>query len=105
MRRLNSVEGEARSVLRLTTNEQETDAVAIADETTLKLTMDGNTVLDGGMTLRLAVGGEAPVIEADGELQDARALPDAARQAVQALAAAIYPHLGEAARTKIHNGL
>ena len=105
MRRLNSVEGEARSVLRLTTNEQETDTVAIADETTLKLTLDGNTVLDGGMTLRLAVGGEAPVIEADGERQDARALPDAARQAVQALAAAIYPHLGEAARTKIHNGL
>ena len=105
MRRLNSVEGEARSVLRLTTNEQETDAVAIADETTLKLTMDGNTVLDGGMTLRLAVGGEAPVIEADGERQDARALPDAIEQAVQALAAAIYPHLGEAAQTKIHNGL
>lgn len=105
MLRLNSVEGEARSVLRLTTVEQETDAVTLTDESTLKLTMDGNTVLDGGMTMRLAVGGEAPVIQANGEMQDAGMLPDAMEQAVQALAAAVYPLLGDAARTKIHNGL
>ena len=105
MLRLNSVEGEARSVLRLTTTEQGTDPVSLTDESTLKLTMDGNTVLDGGMTMCLAVGGEAPVIAVSGETRDAQALPDAIEQAVQALAAAIYPHLGEATREKIHNGL
>ncbi|MGN0996382.1 MAG: hypothetical protein ACI4PG_05705 [Candidatus Ventricola sp.] len=105
MLRLNSVEGEARSVLRLTTAEQGTDTVSLTDESTLKLTMDGNTVLDGGMTMRLAVGGEAPAIGASGEIQDAQALPDAVGQAAQALAAAVYPHLGDAVRVKIHNGL
>lgn len=107
MSRLNSVEGEARHTIALTTREGEDDAVALTDQTTMKVVLDGNTLLNGGADIRMTVGGETPVIAVGPAEREAAQpeLTEAVGRAARELAAAIYPYLGESAKAKIQNGL
>lgn len=60
MQRLNQVDVVNKNILRITTTEDESDTQSFTDEMSLKIDMDSNTFLEGGMKLSVTVGGEAP---------------------------------------------
>lgn len=107
MFRLNTVDGKLRNKISLTTSETSNGVIALDDEVTAELVMDGNAVLTAGADVRLEMGGEAPVIEIKAPAAAAQdgALEGAVRQEIQSLAAALYPQLSESAREKAASGL
>lgn len=95
MQRLNSVDAETDSVLRLTTREQEDEPIVLRDEMAFRAAFDKNTLLEGSAKVSIRMGGEA-------EAQEAQAVP-ISPEAIQALAQRLYPLLKNP--TTIREGL
>lgn len=93
MMRLNQAEAETKNVIRLTTQETGSDAIALSDAISIEVIMDGNPFLIAGAEVSAVVGGEAPPL----------AQPSPAD--AQTLAAKIYAQLDEDARGAISEGL
>lgn len=107
MFRLNTVEGKLRNKISLTTNETANDVIALRDDVTLELIMDGNTCIAASADARLQMGGgvEAIPTPADAKAATAEEIADAAEREIQSLAAALYPYLSEDAKEKAAGGL
>ena len=85
MQRLNSVDAETDSVLRLTTREQDEEPIVLRDEMTFRAAFDENTLLEGSAKVSIRMGGAA-------EAQEVQAVP-ISMEAIQALAQRLYPLL------------
>ena len=96
MLRLNSVEAENKHVIRISTCEDAEEAVALTDEITLNVIMDGNDVLSADADVRACIGeAKMPALTAEFLTEDT----------AEALAAKVYDLLGENAKNTIHKGL
>lgn len=106
MQRLNQVDAANKNILRITTTEDESDTQSFTDEMSLKIEMDGNTFLEGGMKLSVTVGGEAPeAVGAEAQPADGQTVQAAFDSAVRALSARLYAQLGEKTKQAIADGL
>ncbi len=85
MQRLNSVDAETDSVLRLTTREQDEEPIFLRDEMTFRAAFDENTLLEGSAKVSIRMGDAA-------EAQEVQAVP-ISMEAIQALAQRLYPLL------------
>ena len=106
MQRLNQVDAANKNILRITTTEDESDTQSFTDEMSLKIEMDGNTFLEGGMKLSVTVGGEAPeAVGAEAQPADGQTVQAAFDSAVRALSTRLYAQLGEKTKQAIADGL
>lgn len=107
MFRLNTIEGEVRNKISLTTNETANDVIVLGDDVTVKLVMDGNTCVAASADIKMQMGGEAPAIALPEDVRtaDEDGIASAVDREIRQLAAALYPHLSEDAREKAANGL
>ncbi len=106
MQRLNQVDAANKNILRITTTDGGDDALNFTDEMSLKIEMDGNTFLEGGMKLSVTVGGEAPeAVGAEAQPADGQTVQAAFDSAVRALSARLYAQLGEKTKQAIADGL
>lgn len=106
MQRLNQVDAANKNILRITTTDGRDDALSFTDEMSLKIEMDGNTFLEGGMKLSVTVGGEAPeAVGAEAQPADGQTVQAAFDSAVRALSARLYAQLGEKTKQAIADGL
>lgn len=106
MQRLNQVDAANKNILRITTTEDESDTQSFTDEMSLKIEMDGNTFLEGGMKLSVTVGGEAPeAVGAEAQPADGQEVQAAFDSAIQTLSARLYAQLGEKTKQAIADGL
>lgn len=106
MQRLNQVDAVNKNILRITTTDGGDDALSFTDEMSLKIEMDGNTFLEGGMKLSVTVGGEAPkAVGAEAQPADGQTVQAAFDSAVRALSTRLYAQLGEKTKQAIVDGL
>ncbi len=106
MQRLNQVDAVNKNILRITTTDGGDDALNFTDEMSLKIEMDGNTFLEGGMKLSVTVGGEAPeAVGAEAQPADGQTVQAAFDSAVRALSTRLYAQLGEKTKQAIADGL
>lgn len=106
MQRLNQVDAANKNILRITTTDGRDDALSFTDEMSLKIEMDGNTFLEGGMKLSVTVGGEAPkAVGAEAQPADGQTVQAAFDSAVRALSTRLYAQLGEKTKQAIADGL
>lgn len=106
MQRLNQVDAVNKNILRITTTDGGDDALSFTDEMSLKIEMDGNTFLEGGMKLSVTVGGEAPeAVGAEAQPADGQTVQAAFDSAVRALSTRLYAQLGEKTKQAIADGL
>lgn len=106
MQRLNQVDAANKNILRITTTDGGDDALNFTDEMSLKIEMDGNTFLEGGMKLSVTVGGEAPeAVGAEAQPADGQTVQAAFDSAVRALSTRLYAQLGEKTKQAIADGL
>ncbi len=106
MQRLNQVDVVNKNILRITTTEDESDTQSFTDEMSLKIDMDSNTFLEGGMKLSVTVGGEAPeAVGAEAQPADGQTVQAAFDSAVRALSTRLYAQLGEKTKQAIADGL
>ena len=106
MQRLNQVDAVNKNILRITTTDGRDDALSFTDEMSLKIEMDGNTFLEGGMKLSVTVGGEAPeAVGAEAQPADGQTVQAAFDSAVRALSTRLYAQLGEKTKQAIADGL
>ena len=106
MQRLNQVDAVNKNILRITTTGGGDDALNFTDEMSLKIEMDGNMFLEGGMKLSVTVGGEAPeAVGAEAQPADGQTVQAAFDSAVRALSARLYAQLGEKTKQAIADGL
>lgn len=106
MQRLNQVDAANKNILRITTTDGGDDALSFTDEMSLKIEMDGNTFLEGGMKLSVTVGGEAPeAVGAEAQPADGQTVQAAFDSAVRALSTRLYAQLGEKTKQAIADGL
>lgn len=106
MQRLNQVDAVNKNILRITTTDGGDDALNFTDEMSLKIEMDGNTFLEGGMKLSVTVGGEAPeAVGAEAQPADGQTVQAAFDSAVRALSTRLYVQLGEKTKQAIADGL
>lgn len=106
MQRLNQVDVVNKNILRITTTDGGDDALSFTDEMSLKIEMDGNTFLEGGMKLSVTVGGEAPeAVGAEAQPADGQTVQAAFDSAVRALSTRLYAQLGEKTKQAIADGL
>ncbi len=106
MQRLNQVDVVNKNILRITTTEDESDTQSFTDEMSLKIDMDSNTFLEGGMKLSVTVGGEAPkAVGTDAQPVDGQEVQAAFDSAIQTLSARLYAQLDEKTKQAIADGL
>lgn len=106
MQRLNQVDAVNKNILRITTTDGGDDALNFTDDMSLKIEMDGNTFLEGGMKLSVTVGGEAPeAVGAEAQPADGQTVQAAFDSAVRALSTRLYAQLGEKTKQAIADGL
>ena len=106
MQRLNQVDVVNKNILRITTTEDESDTQSFTDEMSLKIDMDSNTFLEGGMKLSVTVGGEAPkAVGTDARPADGQEVQAAFDSAIQTLSARLYAQLDEKTKQAIADGL
>ena len=106
MQRLNQVDAANKNILRIMTTDGGDDALSFTDDMSLKIEMDGNTFLEGGMKLSVTVGGEAPkAVGTDAQPADGQTVQAAFDSAVRALSARLYAQLGEKTKQAIADGL
>lgn len=107
MLRLNQVDGTMKNVITLKTAAAGSDVCTLHDELTLELLMDSNTVLAGGASIDVQVGGgERGMAQRLMQAEPAQgSAGDAVSEAVQALSQKIYPMLDEDTQEKIEKGL
>ena len=106
MQRLNQVDVVNKNILRITTTEDESDTQSFTDEMSLKIDMDSNTFLEGGMKLSVTVGGEAPkAVGTDAQPADGQEVQAAFDSAIQTLSARLYAQLDEKTKQAIADGL
>ena len=101
MQGLNRIDAEGKNVIRVTTGEATADGDALDCELTGKLMLNENTFLQGGASMRVTVGGEAP----DGAQAAADAEPWTLEEAVRALSRRLYRQLDEQTKKSISDGL
>ncbi|MFR8177783.1 MAG: hypothetical protein ACLVB5_12205 [Christensenellales bacterium] len=99
MQGLNRIDAEGKNVIRVTTGEATADALDC--ELTGKLMLNENTFLQGGASMRVTIGGEAP----DGAQADSDAEPWTLEEAVRALSRRLYRQLDEQTKKSISDGL
>mgnify|MGYP002529263813 CR=1 FL=1 len=99
MQGLNRIDAEGKNVIRVTTGEATADALDC--ELTGKLMLNENTFLQGGASMRVTIGGEAP----DGAQTDGDAEPWTLEEAVRALSRRLYRQLDEQTKKNISDGL
>ena len=106
MQRLNQVDVVNKNILRITTTEDESDTQSFTDEMSLKIDMDSNTFLEGGMKLSVTVGVEAPkAVGTDARPADGQEVQAAFDSAIQTLSARLYAQLDEKTKQAIADGL
>ena len=99
MQGLNRIDAEGKNVIRVTTGEATVDTLDC--ELTGKLMLNENTFLQGGASMRVTIGGEAP----DGAQADSDAEPWTLEEAVRALSRRLYRQLDEQTKKSISDGL
>ena len=99
MQGLNRIDAEGKNVIRVTTGDATADALDC--ELTGKLMLNENTFLQGGASMRVTIGGEAP----DGAQADSDAEPWTLEEAVRALSRRLYRQLDEQTKKSISDGL
>ena len=99
MQGLNRIDAEGKNVIRVTTGEATADTLDC--ELTGKLMLNENTFLQGGASMRVTIGGEAP----DGAQADGDAEPWTLEEAVRALSRRLYRQLDEQTKKSISDGL
>ena len=106
MQRLNQVNATNKNILRITTTEADEETLSFTDDMSLKIEMDSNTFLEGGMKLSVTVGGEAPqAAAAQAQPADEQEVQAAFDSAIQALSARLYAQLGDKTKQAIADGL
>ena len=95
-----------KNILRITTTEADEETLSFTDDMSLKIEMDSNTFLEGGMKLSVTVGGEAPqAAAAQAQPADEQEVQAAFDSAIQALSARLYAQLGDKTKQAIADGL
>lgn len=106
MQRLNRVDATNKNILRITTTEADEETLSFTDDMSLKIEMDSNTFLEGGMKLSVTVGGEAPqAVAAQAQPADKQEVQAAFDSVIRTLSARLYAQLGDKTKQAIADGL
>ena len=101
MQWLNQTDTEGKSVIRIVTTEDAADSYTLTHELNGKLMMNSNTVLQGGASMNVTVGGE----RTSGAQAEQDAAPQTLEEAVRLLSRRLYQQLDEQTKKSISDGL
>ena len=101
MQWLNQIDTEEKSVICIVTTEDAADSYTLTHELNGKLMMNSNTVLQGGASMNVTVGGE----RTSGAQAEQDAAPQTLEEAVRLLSRRLYQQLDEQTKKSISDGL